>query len=143
MSLLRSVDNRFYFRVLNSNLLPAVMAQFETSTINQLTQSDLRSLVVPLPPDTERAEIADFLDTETTKADQATVAAASEIVLLREYRTRLIADVVTGKLDVREAAARLPDEADEPEPLDESKAEGDADEAGADDADGVPEEAEA
>ena len=34
-----------------------------------------------------------------------------EIDLLREYRTRLIADVVTGKLDVREAAARLPEDA--------------------------------
>ena len=33
-----------------------------------------------------------------------------EINLIREYRTRLIADVVTGKLDVREAAARLPNE---------------------------------
>ena len=32
-------------------------------------------------------------------------------------RTRLIADVVTGKLDVREAAARLPDETEETEPL--------------------------
>ncbi len=45
-----------------------------------------------------------------------------ETALLREYRTRLIADVVTGKLDVREAAAALPevdpladeDEADDP-----------------------------
>ena len=44
-----------------------------------------------------------------------------EISLLREYRTRLIADVVTGKLDVREAAARLPDEVEEPEPLDEAE----------------------
>lgn len=34
-----------------------------------------------------------------------------EIELLREYRARLVADVVTGKLDVREAAVRLPDEA--------------------------------
>ncbi len=42
--------------------------------------------------------------------------------LLREYRTRLIADVVTGKLDVREAAARLPDEVEELEPLDEADA---------------------
>jgi hypothetical protein len=33
-----------------------------------------------------------------------------EIELLREYRIRLVADVVTGKLDVREAAARLPEE---------------------------------
>jgi type I restriction enzyme S subunit len=32
-----------------------------------------------------------------------------EITLLREYRTRLIADVVTGKLDVREVAAGLPE----------------------------------
>ena len=39
-----------------------------------------------------------------------------EITLLREYRTRLTADVVTGKLDVRAAAAQLPEEAEE-EPL--------------------------
>ena len=37
----------------------------------------------------------------------------NEIALLREYRTRLIADVVTGKLDVHEAAARLPEQAEE------------------------------
>ena len=45
--------------------------------------------------------------------------ALSQILLLREYRTRLIADVVTGKLDVREAAASLLEEADERDPLDE------------------------
>jgi len=33
----------------------------------------------------------------------------SEIELLNEYHTRLIADVVTGKLDVRESAAALPE----------------------------------
>lgn len=42
-----------------------------------------------------------------------------EIGLLRDYRTRLIADVVTGKLDVRGAAAQLPEESAE---LDESDA---------------------
>jgi len=42
-----------------------------------------------------------------------------EISLLKEYRTRLIADVVTGKLDVRDAAANLPDEVGESEPLDD------------------------
>ena len=56
-----------------------------------------------------------------------------EIDLLREYRTRLIADVVTGKLDVREAAARLPDEVEEPEPLDEADAITDGEEEPADD----------
>ena len=60
-----------------------------------------------------------------------------EIDLLREYRTRLVADVVTGKLDVREAAARLPDEVEELEPLDET----DADAEVTDDLEAAPEEA--
>jgi type I restriction enzyme S subunit len=59
-----------------------------------------------------------------------------EINLLGEFRTRLIADVVTGKLDVREAAARLPDEVDEPERLDDLEGESDVDE---EDADGAAE----
>jgi type I restriction enzyme S subunit len=44
---------------------------------------------------------------------------ANEIILLREYRTSLIADVVTGKLDVREAAAGLPEEAMDDELIDD------------------------
>ena len=32
---------------------------------------------------------------------------AAEVTALREYRARLVADVVTGKLDVRQAAADL------------------------------------
>lgn len=146
MSLLRSTDNRFFFRVLNSNLLPTVMAQFETSTINQLTQHALRSLLVPVPPGAERVAITDFLDCGTTEADQAIAAAAAEIKLLREYRIRLIADVVTGKLDVRHAATRLPDDVEEPEPLDESVEDGEAGEEGqvrTADIDEVAEEAEA
>ena len=68
--------------------------------------------------------------------------ARREIDLLREYRTRLIADVVTGKLDVREAAARLPDEVEEPEPLDDTDALTEGDEEPADDLDAAIQEAE-
>ena len=67
--------------------------------------------------------------------------AGRQIHLLREYRTRLIADVVTGKLDVREAAARLPDEVEEPEPIDETDALTDGDEEPAADLEVVSEEA--
>ena len=45
-----------------------------------------------------------------------------QVDLIREYRTRLIADVVTGKIDVREAAAELPAEIEEPDPFDETSA---------------------
>ena len=76
----------------------------------------------PRPPFEEQAAIVSFLDRATADLDAATTSAQRETSLLREYRTRLIADVVTGKLDVREAAARLPDEVEELEPLDEADA---------------------
>ena len=60
--------------------------------------------------------------------------ARREISLVREYRTRLIADVVTGKLDVREAARGLPDEAGEVEALDEDAMVTDGDEGDASEA---------
>ncbi|SDX94500.1 type I restriction enzyme, S subunit [Acetomicrobium thermoterrenum DSM 13490] len=69
----------------------------------------------PLPPLPEQNAIVEYLDTRTTKIDAAIAATRSEIELLREYRTRLIADVVTGKVDVREVAAQLPEEPPEEE----------------------------
>ncbi len=45
---------------------------------------------------------------ETTFLNTAIARTEREIALMQEYRTRLTADVVTGKLDVRPAAAHLP-----------------------------------
>ena len=53
------------------------------------------------------------MTTVTAAIDDAITRARRQIELLREYRTRLIADVVTGKLDVRDAAASLPERAGE------------------------------
>lgn len=77
-----------------------------------------RNLAVAIPPENEQAEILDFINANTRQLDAAIDRAHSEITLLQEFRGTLIADVVTGKIDVREAAARLPDEDEDPEPLD-------------------------
>ncbi len=63
------------------------------------------------PPTNEQRRIVETIREETIELDTATARLEREIDLLREYRTRLVADVVTGKLDVREAATGLPDEA--------------------------------
>ena len=64
---------------------------------------------LPFPPKREQQLIAATLERVTMGIGSAIERSSREIDLLREYRTRLIADVVTGKLDVREAAARLPE----------------------------------
>ena len=84
---------------------------------------------IALPSREEQGVILRTLRKETASLRDAIARARRQIELLQEYRTRLIADVVTGKLDVREAAAQLPDEPDDEEPIDEGR-------ALADDADG-------
>ncbi len=64
----------------------------------------------PIPPEDERTEILIAVKERTASLNMAISRLEREIDLLREYRTRLVADVVTGKLDVRDAATRLPDE---------------------------------
>ena len=71
-------------------------------------------LDIPLlcPPRTEQNTIVEYLEQATAAVGAKIASAERQVELLQEYRTRLIADVVTGKLDVREAAAGLPDEAE-------------------------------
>ena len=61
-----------------------------------------------VPPCEEQITIAEFIDQQTSASDTFINLAHRQIELMEEYRTRLIADVVTGKLDVREAAEELP-----------------------------------
>ena len=69
---------------------------------------ELSSIQVILPNLEEQASIVAYVQMETAPITTAISRLEHGIELLREYRTRLIADVVTGKLDVRAAAARLP-----------------------------------
>ena len=64
---------------------------------------------MPFPPTKEQRWIARTLDDTTGDITTAIERYRRQINLVGEYRTRLIADVVTGKLDVREAAAALPE----------------------------------
>ena len=61
------------------------------------------------PPLEEQQAIAEFVSKESTNARRTIDLTHDELSLLNEYRTRLIADTVTGKLDVREAAAAPPE----------------------------------
>jgi type I restriction enzyme S subunit len=70
----------------------------------------LRKVLVPIPDLSEQKQIVDYLAKATSKLDVTISNITREIGLLTEYRTRLISDVVTGKLDVREAAKNLPAE---------------------------------
>jgi type I restriction enzyme S subunit len=89
------------------------------STALGIKASKLPQLLVVCPGTEEQQEIVSWLGEQLAPWNDSIERAQHEIQLVREYRTRLIADVVTGKLDVRVAASKLPDEPDEPVTLDD------------------------
>ena len=89
------------------------------STKAALTCEDIKCFMVVLPPRDEQETLLSQVRRELASVDDAIARSQRQIELLQEYRTRLIADVVTGKLDVREAASLLPDETDDQDPIEE------------------------
>jgi type I restriction enzyme S subunit len=119
----------FFYQMQLAAGLGVFTADGNENTIAHLTCEKLRSHRFAFPSLDEQTAIANLLDSELRHIQNTISRLEREIELLREYRTRLIADVVTGKLDVREMAAGLPEEElavdASPEPYDPDDAEGD------------------
>ncbi|EJW10755.1 Type I restriction-modification system, specificity subunit S [Rhodovulum sp. PH10] len=79
------------------------------ATNQDLGLGRMKEIVFAVPPRSEQDAILVFLRDATERITKAIDSINRETSLLIEFRTRLLADVVTGKLDVRDAAARLPE----------------------------------
>ncbi len=97
----------------------------QTTNLASTNKTKIGQFQVLLPKVGEQKIILTAINDETLPLNTAISRLEREIELLREYRTRLVADVVTGKLDVRAAAAQLPDES--PSPTTEEDADIDTD----------------
>ena len=73
----------------------------------RLPASRFKVFNLPLPPLYEQEKIAKYLDTRTTEIDKLIATYEDEITRLKEFKTSLISDAVTGKIDVR--GVRVPE----------------------------------
>lgn len=101
MTVLRSRHARFLYYVLNSTLFKFQSGRFLTSTINQLTTQTLGDFEIALPPEETQVDIVNYLDKATAAIDAQCTKVQSVIERLTEYRSALITNAVTGKIDVR------------------------------------------
>ncbi|SIO66989.1 type I restriction enzyme, S subunit [Bradyrhizobium erythrophlei] len=94
-------------------------------------RKDLFDIVLAVPSPSEQVDIVRAIEEHSRELNQAITSVSLEIRYIQEFRTRLIADVVTGKLDVRAAAASLPEitELKAPDILDDDLPEDNLDEA--------------
>jgi type I restriction enzyme S subunit len=97
---------------------PHIYAQASADTIGatspHVNVEQIKNFRLALPPPAEQEAISLWISAQLVPIHGAIARAQNEIDLIREYRTRLIADVVTGQLDVRDVSRTLP-EIDAPE----------------------------
>ena len=100
----------FVMWLLNSTQVYAQACQdIMGATAPHVNVSTIRNYFLALPARAEQDSLVNKIETATNGFTGAISNTEKEISFLHEYRTRLLADVVTGKLDVREAAAALPE----------------------------------
>ena len=88
---------------------PELLREAPVNTQGNLNMDRIGSRGIAIAPALEQRLIVRQIEASMARLKTVTDQARREISLLREYRTRLIADVVTGKVDVRETAAGLPE----------------------------------
>ena len=93
---------------------------------NNLPLTSLRDLLIVVPSAGEAQQIASTLGGSLERLSSLVGSAEREVELMLEYRASLIAKVVTGAMDVRDATAQLPTEVDEivdtiEEPIDDEE----------------------
>ena len=100
-------EPRFLYYALKVAAMRGAFTDGHESTIAHLTGEKLRAHRLAFPPRDEQEAINAFLDRTDITIRALLTAQRRAIDLLSEYRTRLTADVVTGKVDVRQAATSL------------------------------------
>jgi type I restriction enzyme S subunit len=117
-------DSRYFSNLFRTSAYMNEVDKYSRGIVkdrNRLYWEDFKQMPSPYPPEAEQATIAQSIQQQTQGADDAIGRTRDVIADIYEYRTRLISEVVTGKLDVRDAAAVLPDEVDQPEEMDVSE----------------------
>jgi len=75
------------------------------ATIQNVSAEKYANLVVPLPSTQEQEAIVSYLDEKTSQIDRLITEKKGLIESLKEYRSSLIYEAVTGKIDLRQEVA--------------------------------------
>ncbi|MEO8466782.1 MAG: restriction endonuclease subunit S, partial [Gammaproteobacteria bacterium] len=94
----RASADRDYLYMVFVCMKPELLREAPVNTQGNLNVERIGAMGMPCPPLGEQGNIARQADQETAAFDTAIARLEREIELLREYRTRLVTDVVTGKL---------------------------------------------
>jgi type I restriction enzyme S subunit len=91
-----------YFVLFNSRFVEYFKSLIDaTGQQPNISSIDIGNIPIPTPPDNEKNVIIKYLEQRTSEIDQTIARTKKQIELFQEYRTALISEAVTGKIDIR------------------------------------------
>ena len=104
------VDSRYLVLYLNSSLLRTyLISQCNVVTMATIAQNAISACPILIPPLAEQKRLVQWIDAQWNEMAQAIEHVKRQINYVREYRTRLISNVITGKLDIHLITDKSPD----------------------------------
>lgn len=100
-----SMVNPYYGLFFLYSVKEAIVGLSNSATLAIFNQSQTKDFVLFVPPIPEQAAIVAYIETECSRLDTIIDKFKKQIELFKEYRTTLISEVVTGKIDVRDEVA--------------------------------------
>jgi len=105
----KQVEAKYFYWYMSTFFRAFALSQSNTVTMESLRRPVLASFPVLIPGPGDQARIVKEIEAAVSVVGKQVGVAKREIALLQEFRTRLVADVVTGQVDVRAIAAALPE----------------------------------
>lgn len=98
----KNISAKYLFYFLQKFLKNELMIYNAKSTVDSVRLPVLKDFLVTVPQFSEQLQIVAHIEKETAILSKTIATIEKEIALVQEYRTALIAEAVTGKIDVRE-----------------------------------------
>lgn len=91
-----------YYYLVSSSCLAYIDLLNTSTAVPMISQNQIENIFVPIPSGKEQKQIADYLDRKTKEIDETTIMVSNQISDLKSYKSALITEAVTGKIDLRE-----------------------------------------
>lgn len=91
-----------YYYLVSSSCLAYIDLLNTATAVPMISQNQIENIFVPIPSGKEQIQIADYLDRKTKEIDETTIMVSTQISDLKSYKSALITEAVTGKIDLRE-----------------------------------------
>lgn len=99
--ILKEFYNPIFYLFFLASIKEIIIMEASSATLPIFNQTQTKNIIITVPPIEEQNQIVGFIKNQTERIQTISAKTKQEIELLKEYKTALISEVVTGKVDVR------------------------------------------